>query len=709
MSQKIHSNNYEKELLNIISEYPPKIYSVKQQNKNICINFIPMGLDIETSTIYERDDKGKVIEHFSFMYIWQLSVYDHTFIGRTYDDLKIMIDCILKHICSRHYKTIIFIQNQSYEFSFLARFFEKYYELSIFSRKKRHPMKFTINDNIIFLDSYLLTGFNLSKIADVYTNIHKLVGELDYSKIRLPITTMSEQELEYCINDVQILSKYAEYYEKNYLTIGFMPMTSTMIASRVVSKKVKELHVSKEVYQLMQSCYPSSRQEYEYIISFFTGAYTHGMLYNLFQTHENCLKFDVDSEYPYAFMLPEYPIGKFRKLSLQSNSKETINNVLENFACLIDCTFHNIKTKTGVTIFSKNKIISYGNAVWDNGRLYSADFIRVRITQIDIQTADLHYSWDKLVYNDISFAKKGYLPKYFRLSIAELYDAKNQLKEPAKHDENIQIEYMERKKELNGQYGSCVCKLQFTELLYQSGWIEKEKDIDFSKIKISKNKLPQWGVFCTSISRNIILSAVAKLKHGNEKIIKNYLYSDTDSIAVKNKPYVLEIFNKINAERKEYNQKWIEELNLKELFPNTDFSKMGTFDNETYNSKTKQLEPLKRFKTLGSKRYIVEKFDGTIETTVAGMRKKAFIEYCEKNNLDFFQTFDDKLILSYDDADKLTTYYCDDIVTKEVTDYLVNKQKVTSYGYVSLIPTTFGITISDALKLLAVEKGDNLI
>ena len=313
------------------------------------------------------------------------------------------------------------------------------------------------------------------------------------------------------------------------------------------------------------------------------------------------------------------------------------------------------------------------------------------------------------MYNDISFAKKGFLPKYFRLSIAELYDAKNQLKEPAKHDENIQIEYMERKKELNGQYGSCVCKLQFTELLYQSGWIEREKDIDFSKIKISKNKLPQWGVFCTSVSRNIILSAVAKLKHGNENIIKNYLYSDTDSIAVKNKPYVLDTFNKINAERKEYNQKWIDELNLKELFPNTDFSKMGTFDNETYNSKTGQLEPLKRFKTLGSKRYIVEKFDGTIETTVAGMRKKAFIEYCEKNNLDFFQTFDDKLILSYDDADKLTTYYYDDIVTKEVTDYLGNKQKVTSYGYVSLIPTTFGITVSDALKLLAVEKGDNLL
>ena len=60
MSQKIHLNNYEKELLNIISEYQPKVHSVKQQNKNICINFLPMGLDIETSTIYERDDKGKV-------------------------------------------------------------------------------------------------------------------------------------------------------------------------------------------------------------------------------------------------------------------------------------------------------------------------------------------------------------------------------------------------------------------------------------------------------------------------------------------------------------------------------------------------------------------------------------------------------------------------------------------------------------------------
>ena len=120
MFQKIHLNSYEKELRNIISEYQQKIYSVKQQNKNICINFLPMGLDIETSTIYERDDKGKVIEHFSFMYIWTLSIYDHTFIGRTYDDLKMMIDCILKLVCHKHYKTIIFIQNLTCFYLFIC-------------------------------------------------------------------------------------------------------------------------------------------------------------------------------------------------------------------------------------------------------------------------------------------------------------------------------------------------------------------------------------------------------------------------------------------------------------------------------------------------------------------------------------------------------------------------------------------------------------
>lgn len=697
-NHRIIRTDYYENLKNILSDiaYEPETIKIK----NDYYRFIPMGLDIETTQTYQRDDKGKITEHFSFMYIWQWSVWDYTFLGRTYEELLNFINSIFSLVLKSRFKTICFIHNESFEFSFLAKFLQQYYNLTVFARKKRHPIKFELNNQLLFLDSYLLTGFSLEKLAEIYTNIRKLVGDLDYKLIRTSETPMKNDEVKYCVNDVQILSAYAVYYRDNYLHNNFLPLTKTMIAGKVVKNMIKKMGVQKEVYFLMKNQYPKSKQEYEYIMSFFFGAYTHGMLYNLFETIRDVLKFDVDSEYPYSFMLPEYPISKFRKLSLKNVSRETLENVINNYACLIDVTFKNIKTTTGVTIISKNNVSwQSSDCMWDNGRLYSGS-VRIRITNLDYISFSMHYNitFDNSLFNDISFAKKGYLPKYFRLAIASLYNDKTELK----GIQGKEIEYIERKKSLNGQYGSCVCRLQFTELDFLDGWQEMDKDVNFDRIWMNKVNLPQWGVFCTANARFIILSAIKQMQKGGS-IIKDYIYSDTDSIACKNTKFNLCVFQKINAARMEYNKKWVNDLGLSELFPKTNFLKMGTFDNETYNKKDGKIEALKRFKTLGAKRYIVEKNDGMIETTVAGMRKKAFLNYCEKNDLEPFSAFVDGLSLDFDNADKMTTYYCDDVVTKNVTDYLGNTTEVISYGYVTLAPTSFNITISDELKQLYFE------
>lgn len=256
---------------------------------------------------------------------------------------------------------------------------------------------------------------------------------------------------------------------------------------------------------------------------------------------------------------------------------------------------------------------------------------------------------------------------------------------------------------MNGQYGACVCRIQFTELEYEDGWSEHDKSIDFDRIYMNKINLPQWGVFCTANARYIILSAIKKMQKSGCNIVKDYIYSDTDSIACKNTSFNRRVFEKINEERIEYNKRWVEDLSLKELFPNTNFLKMGTFDNETYNKKSGKLEPLKKFKTLGSKRYIVEKNDGTVETTVAGMRKNAFLNYCELNNLDPFEAFVDGLSLDVDNADKMTIYYSDKIETRKICDYLGNEAEVTSYGWCTLAPTSFNLTVTDELQQLFVD------
>lgn len=151
----------------------------------------------------------------------------------------------------------------------------------------------------------------------------------------------------------------------------------------------------------MYDIYPNTKAKYDYYMLFLSGAYTHGMLRSLFLVHKDGLAMDVCSEYPYCMMLPEYPIGKFRILK----NYDLLDFVLENKCCLIECVLKNIKTTTGVTILSKNKCYDQNNCRWDNGRLYSSDSVHVYITQKDLETLKMHYSFD-IKYISVAYAKR---------------------------------------------------------------------------------------------------------------------------------------------------------------------------------------------------------------------------------------------------------------------------------------------------------------
>lgn len=666
-----------------ISEYVMNndkvLYQIGRGDSAQLYNFIPMGFDIETTTQYRKDDKGKVIEHFSNMYVWQWQFDYITFMGRTWEELETLIKCIYKYIAINHMQTICFIHNMAFEFSFVAKELKaRGINTSIFARKKRKPMKWILDDRIVFLDSMLLTHLPLSKLAKAYCKTQKLVGELDYTKIRNSITPLSEEhEIPYCINDVIILSEYASFYEREYLQNNFMPMTQTMIANLEVKHSISELKCNNKVWFLMQKLYPKSKQQYDYFMLFFTGAYTHGMLRNLFIKLENGLSFDVTSEYPYVMMNCYFPMGKFHRLY----DLTKVDSLLNTQCCLCDVVLKNIKSKHGVTILSKNKIIEVKRGIYDNGRLYEADSCRAFLTEIDIETLKLHYDFEP-TYNFVIYAKRGYLPDYIRLAVAKLYMYKDSLKGV----EGMEREYMTKKEALNAQYGSFATKLTFEEILFDENWKTKPKEIDFDTVWHSKNKLPQWAIYVTSHARALVLDAVSRIKPND------YWYTDTDSIKCSNKPYILNMFNELNKHIRLNNEKWISDLKLKERYPNVDFAKMGTFDRE---------KDLKYFKSLGSKRYIYTTMDEVEHQTIAGLPKTAYIKYCENEKKDFYDDFsEDGINLSEMQAEKLTAFYEDKPKDFYVTDYLGNTELVHTESYVSLIPITFNLKVTPELQAL---------
>lgn len=683
----IIENNYDSVLSNYTNS---NLYILGKGKNKYGINFIPSGFDIETSTIYEKDENGNVISHSSFMYIWQFIIGEYIFIGRTWEDFSTLLSSIEKNFCKGKEKFLCFIHNMDFEFQFFSKVLEKLgHTINVFARKKRKPMKTEVDEKIIFIDSYKLTRFSLKKLAENYTKTQKLVGDLDYSKIRHSETPLTDKELSYCYNDVIILKEYAEYYEKEYLSNSFLPLTQTMRANKVVKDKIKELKCQKDVYYMIKNLYPKNRQQYEYMMLFYSGAYTHGMLKNLFVTHKNGLAFDVTSEYPYVMMAKYYPMGTFKTLNDNVlNDKKRIQIYLDNYCCLCDVILKNVKTKNGVTILSQNKLVNVENGKWDNGRLYSCNSCRCFITEVDILTLSLHYTFE-IYFNNLSYSKRGYLPDYFRLAIAELYSKKSTLKDK----KGYEIEYMESKQELNGQYGACCTRLEFEELYFDNGWKSKKKDIDFDKISNSKNKLPQWAIWITAHSRYLILSTVAKIKP------IDYWYSDTDSIKCANKNYILDLFEKLNNEIMLKNEKWINDLNLKELYPSVNFELMGTFSRE---------DDLINFKCLGSKRYLSETKDG-IEQTIAGLPKGKFIEYCNNfsRELSPFDLFnEDGISISDSNSGKLTTFYKDETDIFKVKDYLGNEKEIITYSSVSLIPISFNLNKDTLLDLYMKYKNE---
>lgn len=182
------------------------------------------AFDIETTRI-------KNIEQ-SVMYVWQWAFQikkneTYVLIGRTWSEF---IDCARKiHTSLCGYKLIVFIHNLSYEFQFLSGIYSFKSE-DVFAVKSRKVLKAVMLDLIEFRCSYLLTNMSLDMFTEKMEVEHrKLSGQkFDYDKLRYPWTSLSDYELDYCINDVVGLCEAIKILNSIHNdTLVTMPLTST--------------------------------------------------------------------------------------------------------------------------------------------------------------------------------------------------------------------------------------------------------------------------------------------------------------------------------------------------------------------------------------------------------------------------------------------------------------------------------------------------
>lgn len=631
------------------------------------------GFDIETTNIPE--------EKLAFMYIWQFAINDLVIIGHSWEEFTSLLERLQRIYTLRDStRIIVWVANLSFEFQFFRHWVNV---TDIFAKEKRQPLQVVVNNCIEFRDCLAISGGSLSQLAKDYTKTQKLVGDLDYNILRNRTDgeNLTPEELAYCVNDVVILSEFSEFIFTHYIYNGFLPLTKTGILRRKVKDKVKAHPQKQVIYNRIRSSFPN-KDFYTLLMNWcFRGGYVHANAYHTGQIIENVFSIDFTSSYPSVMFKDYMPTSNFYR-----DENTTISHYLElnkTYCTIAHITFYNIKATTPHSIESKNKIISYDGAIWDNGRLQSAERITVIITELDFLNYCDFYQWDNMQIHDLFYSARGKLPKYFLSILGQEYERKAALK---KNGQSKTKEYAISKSIVNSAFGLTVTRMNESDITYNNDeWGETLENFDYSKEVRKAVLLPQWGVYICAHSRRRLLSIVYQIDKDNT--IGDVLYNDTDSIKLRNFDKYKHIIEDYNEKERQANRTICDTFG----YDFSLFDDLGTFEIENHG------KPYGRFKTLGAKRYITE-YNGEYEITISGLPKTSITKYCSRIGCDVFEFFNDDMTLELDDSQKLTTKYND-----EPSEYIINGELMKERSSVCLYSIPFKMSLTAEYKSFCIE------
>ena len=666
---------------------------IHTNNQKIGYYNIVFAFDIESTSFTDKPTKTDHNEKRSVMYVWQLAINGRVIIGRTWEEFTKVIDHISMVLqTDRYQRIIIYVHNLAFEFQFIRKLFDWH---KVFSIDKRKPIYAITENGIEFRCSYILTNYSLAKLGEQLHKykVSKLVGDLDYKKIRHDKTPLSDQEMQYCINDVLVVSAYIQEQIETEKYIYKIPLTCTGYCRRFVRKNClygssrKEWrHQFARYHSQMMSLQITDVEEYKQLKRGFMGGFTHAGSYWSSYTIENVDSIDFTSSYPYVLLSEQFPMSTGQIVQIHSN--EELENYLSKYCCLFDCKFYGIKAKFKYENYlSTSKCYQKTNVVENNGRVYSCDILATTLTEQDFDIIRKTYTFDRCDIANFRIYEKGYLPIEIIKSIIKLYSDKTTLKGVKDKEQ----EYLVSKGLLNSVYGMMVTDIIRDEIIYSDTWeiqpADPEKQIEKYNNSRRRFLFYPWGVWCTAYARKNLWTGIVNFK-------EDYIYSDTDSIKCKN-------IEKHQDYIKAYNRQC--ELKLRhmcdyygidyqELLPKTIKGvekPLGVWDWETKDN------IYKKFKTLGAKRYMVYQGD-ELSLTVSGVNKKVAVPYlASMYSIDeCFDHFNNGLVIPEQFTGKLTHYYIDKEYKGQITDYQGNTTTYDSLSGIFLEPAAYEFDIT---------------
>lgn len=578
-------------------------------------------------------------------------------------------------------ETYIYFHNYAYDYVFCRKFFFDSwgYPVRSLNTKPHTPLFMTFEKGekkITFKDSYILAQRSLEKWAkDMDVEHQKATGLWDYDKIRDQSGQFSDDELEYIEHDtlagVECIDATLQQLNK---TIYSIPYTATGIVRNDI-KALSERNRGHDKFVRQALTYDL----YTMALKVYHGGYTHANRFFidvLIKGIDKTIRcFDFASSYPFCMLACKYPSSKFIKFPRDVNHKFILENS-ENYAYMFRISFINIRLKDDLLpmpALQESKCTGTINAIVDNGRICSAAYASIYLTEQDLEVIADQYIWDNMDQIDcaeVYVSNKDYLPRWFTDYIYALFIDKCKLKGV----DNIL--YSIQKGKINSMYGLC-CQRPIqddVEENYQTGkftvgipYLEDETKEEYDKRNYDEN-VKKYNKFvnrrssCLNYQIGVWVTAYAfKHLHMLGKCVNSYYkedgklkqpptwyYSDTDSC-------YSDDWNMEEIEK--YNQRCKDMLLANGYGPVIHNGKeywLGVAES------TDGEDEYTEFKVQGAKRYAGRNLEtGKLKITVAGVPK-------EKGAL-----------CLNDDLNNFTANFCfDGTTTGKLTHYYIYKEDI---------------------------------
>lgn len=660
-------------LINLVDSF-----DVVTNNKGITYYNIPAGFDIENSSFYEGGEEPE--NKRGIMYLWQFGIYNLVTVGREWAEFFQLLDIVKKILnLSDSNRLVVYVHNLPHEFQFIRKRFN-WQEVFLLSDRK--PVYCT-SDGIEFRCSLKLSGGkSLDAVGKdlVKYKVLKKTGQLDYNKIRTPLTPLTEEELEYGEFDIRVILCYIQEKIEMDGDITKIPLTNTGYVRNYCRKSCYRRW---KAYRRIMSELIISPEEYSQLKRAFLGGFVHGSARYIRKLLSYVGSHDFTSSYPAVMVLEKFPMSRSKLIDHKMDMKE-LSHMLHTYCCLFELEIINVVPKLNQEHpISRSKCYVAQNCVVDNGRIVAASRVQLTVTEQDFFVYQEFYSWEEMNISNFRYYEKGYLPKQFVESVLEIYKDKTTLKGV---DEEF-IRYMISKNMLNATFGMTVTDPVREVLEYKEDvFTKKQGDIEKEIEKYNNNKKRflyyPWGVWITAYARANLFSAIIEM--GDD-----YVYADTDSVKTLNterhkeyfERYNQEIMRKIEASAKHFG------FPLSMYSPTTikgEIKTIGFWDDEGVYDK---------FKTLGAKRYLIEK-GGKRVLTMAGVNKKEAMKYLEKTERPF-ESFDHNLIIPSEYTKRLSVTYIDQPTHGFVIDMYGVPYEYDELSSVHMEPTSYNLTMSD--------------